>query len=137
MNAFFEAISKQKYDSKKMVISNYDDNEDDEKSDKSDEDQHIKNRLEVCRHIWLQNTSWLCEIRPLAVQDRVGFKQTAPFFLPHGMPSVKSLSKEEGQGGAWLSMVRCDGTCGRPKRNRQRTRISRAPEVRAQIGGTG
>ncbi len=51
MNAFFEAISKQKYDNKKMVISNYDDDGEDEKSEKSDDDQHIKNRLQVCRRI--------------------------------------------------------------------------------------
>lgn len=48
MNAFFEAISKQKYEGKKMVIANYDDeDEDDDKSDKSDDDRHIKNRLQV------------------------------------------------------------------------------------------
>ena len=49
MNAFFEAISKQKYEGKKMVIANYDDDdeEDDKGDDKSDDDRHIKNRLQV------------------------------------------------------------------------------------------
>jgi hypothetical protein len=49
MNAFFEAISKQKYEGKKMVIANYDDEDDDDdkSDDKSDDDRHIKNRLQV------------------------------------------------------------------------------------------